>query len=62
MVAAATEFEGSIEWGDSSQDGQLRKRLSCQRMKFILPTFEPVSIKDGIRQTVNHYKALKAQP
>lgn len=49
-----------VEFDDSMPDGQLRKDISTERLKRLIPNFEFTTLEDGIRTTYNKYK-LKCQ-
>lgn len=56
IVAAAVGYEGSIEWDTSKPDGTARKLLDVSKLTAM--GWQPqVSLKTGIRETVEWYQA-----
>lgn len=60
MIGEQIGFSGSIKWDNSKPDGMLRKCMDVSKMKAI--GFTPlIPLQDGIRKTIQEYKALKTQ-
>lgn len=56
LTAELADYKGRIVWDTTKQDGQMRKLLDSSRMRELLQ-FEPkVSLRDGIRTTINWYR------
>ncbi len=56
MVADAVGYSGRITFDTSKPDGQYRKRLDLTRMKEVFPDYLPLSLGEGIRETVEWYR------
>ena len=57
MISAAAGFKGAIKWDSSKPDGMLRKLMDCSKVRHI--GIKPkISIEEGIRRTVEEYRAL----
>lgn len=57
MISFAAGFKGAIKWDSSKPDGMLRKLMDCSKVRRI--GIKPkISIEEGIRRTVEEYRAL----
>ncbi len=57
MISLATGFKGVIKWDSSKPDGMPRKLMDCSKVRSV--GIRPViSIAEGIRRTVEEYRAL----
>jgi len=54
-------FTGRIEWNTAKPDGQMVKVLDATRMTRHLAWSPPTSLRDGLRQTIEWYRAHKAE-
>ena len=62
MIAELTGFQGRIIWDTSKPDGQPRRRLDVTRAKQVLGWQARVSLKEGLRRTIEWYRNyLKSQ-
>ncbi len=57
VVRDAVGFEGDIIWDPTKPDGQLRRVLDVRRAKAYFGFETKISLVDGIRETVDWYKA-----
>lgn len=55
IAREACELDVAVEFDNTSPDGQMRKDVSNEQMKTLLPGFEFMPLKDGIRAVYNHY-------
>jgi len=56
LVASTVGFEGAVEWDTTKKDGTPRKLLDVTRLRS-LGWAPRISLKDGLRQTVDWYAA-----
>lgn len=56
LAAHAIGYQGKIVWDHSKPDGQMRKRLSLEKMNLILPKIEFTSLTESIRRTAEWYQ------
>jgi GDP-L-fucose synthase len=61
-VARLCGFRGTLEWDASRPDGQPRRCLDVQRAERLLGWRARIALEDGLRQTVEWYRAHRAQP
>ena len=59
LIAEITEYKGSIIWNKNKPDGTPKKLLDISRIKNIGWTAN-ISLKEGIKSTINHYQNLKS--
>jgi len=57
MLARITGFEGELRWDASKPDGAMKKVLDVSRMKEALDWRPPTGLQDGLRATVEWYRA-----
>jgi GDP-L-fucose synthase len=57
MIAGLTEFRGSLVWDTSKPDGQPRRCLDTMRAKEAFGFVAEIPFKDGLRQTIEWYRA-----
>ena len=44
-----------IKWDSSKPNGQNRKDVSIEKLKSLLPNFNPLSLSEGIKLVYNNY-------
>ena len=57
MIAELTEFRGKLVWDTSKPDGQPRRCLDTMRAKEAFGFVAGIPFKDGLRQTIEWYRA-----
>jgi GDP-L-fucose synthase len=57
LIVKLTGFKGAIEWDASKPDGQPRRCLDTQRAEKLLGWKARTSFEDGLRQTIEWYRA-----
>ncbi|CAL4153771.1 unnamed protein product [Meganyctiphanes norvegica] len=57
LIAEAYDFKGEIIYDTSKSDGQFKKTTTNKKLKSYLPDYKFKSIKDGIQETVDWFKA-----
>lgn len=58
LISEEVQYNGEIKWDGSKPDGMLRKCMDVTKMKN--EGFAPiVSLREGIKQTINEYKLIK---
>ena len=57
IIAQAVGYEGEVEWDISKPDGQPKRYLDVSRAKELLGFEAKISLKDGIQETVEWYRA-----
>lgn len=57
LIANQTGFEGELRWDTSKPNGQPRRRLDVTRAKEEFGWQARIKLEDGIRQTIDWYKA-----
>jgi GDP-L-fucose synthase len=60
LIARLAGFEGELRWEESKPDGQPRRCLDTQRAEQMLDWKAEVSFEDGLRRTVEWYRASRA--
>ena len=50
-------YDGEIEWGNSTQDGQMRKCMSGGMWENIVGEYKWTTLEDGLRKTINWYRS-----
>ncbi|MHC4776541.1 MAG: NAD-dependent epimerase/dehydratase family protein [Planctomycetota bacterium] len=60
LIARLAGFEGELRWEESKPDGQPRRCLDTQRAEQMLDWKAEVSFEDGLRRTVERYRASRA--
>ncbi len=61
MLARITGFEGEVKWDASKPDGAMKKVLDVSRMKEALDWVPTTGLQDGLRATVEWYRANHLQ-
>ena len=61
LVADACGFDGDIVWDASKPDGQPRRCLDVTRARDLLGFEATTSLEDGLRQTVDWFRAHRSQ-
>jgi GDP-L-fucose synthase len=56
-IAELTDFRGELVWDTSKPDGQPRRRLDTMRAKEAFGFVAEIPFKDGLRQTIEWYRA-----
>ena len=59
LIARLTGFEGEIRWDSSKPDGQPRRCLDTSRAKSLLDWEAQVGFEEGLRSTIDWYRANK---
>jgi GDP-L-fucose synthase len=59
-IAAAVGFHGTIAWDASKPNGQPRRQLDVTRAERLFGFTARTSFEDGLRQTVEWYRAVRA--
>jgi len=59
-ISSAVEYTGEVVWNAEKPDGQMKKLLSVDRMNEIIQ-INPMSVKEGIQQTVDWYTENKEE-
>lgn len=62
LVAAACGFEGEIRWDATKPDGQPRRCVDATRARELLGWRAETEFRDGLRRTVDWYRAHRAEP
>jgi GDP-L-fucose synthase len=62
LVADLTGFRGSIIWDRGMPGGQRRRRLDISRAVDLLGFKTRVPLDDGLRQTIESYRATRPRP
>ncbi|HEX8649815.1 MAG TPA: GDP-L-fucose synthase [Pyrinomonadaceae bacterium] len=57
LIAELTEFRGKLVWDESKPDGQPRRCLDTMRAKEAFGFVAEIPFKDGLRQTIEWYRA-----
>lgn len=57
IIAEAVGFEGEIRWDTSKPDGQPRRRVDPSRAKELFGFSASVPFRDGLRRTIDWYRA-----
>lgn len=57
LIARLTGFEGELAWDSSKPDGQPRRCLDTTRATELLGFTASTSLEDGLRQTIDWYRA-----
>jgi len=57
LIAELMEFEGAIHWDTDKPNGQPRRCLSVERATTWLDWRAEVSFRDGLKHTINWYRA-----
>ncbi|MBT4584458.1 MAG: GDP-L-fucose synthase [Phycisphaerae bacterium] len=57
LIASTVGYEGEVEWDTSKPDGQPKRYLDVSRCKELLGFEAKISLEDGIRETVEWYRA-----
>ncbi|MDH3339609.1 MAG: NAD-dependent epimerase/dehydratase family protein, partial [Gammaproteobacteria bacterium] len=57
LIAKTVGYEGEVAWDTSKPDGQPRRYLDVTRARDILGFEARINLEDGIRETVEWYKA-----
>ncbi|PCI38937.1 MAG: GDP-fucose synthetase [Elusimicrobia bacterium] len=57
IIAAAVGYEGNVAWDTSKPDGQSKRFMDVSRARELLGFEAKISLKDGIRETVEWYRA-----
>jgi len=57
VVRQVVNFKGTIAWDKTKPDGQPRRVLSTEKLAALLPKWEPVPVRTGVRRTYEYYKA-----
>lgn len=60
-IKELTEYEGSVHWDTAKPDGQPQRGLNTDRAKRFLDWEAEVSLKEGLRRTVEWYKTSVAE-
>lgn len=60
-IATLTGFRGRIEWDSSKPDGQPRRRLDVTRAKKYFGFEAKTAFEDGLRATIEWYKARRGK-
>ncbi len=55
-IARLVKYEGRILWDETKPDGQLVKRLNCDKMHDKLKWFPPTTDEDAILETISSYE------
>jgi GDP-L-fucose synthase len=61
LVAKFTEYEGTIRWDTSRPNGQPRRMLDTSRARERFGFTAKVSLEEGLKRTIDWYKAGPAQ-
>lgn len=61
-IAQATNFQGQIVWDASKPNGQPRRKLDVSRARELFGFEAQVTFAEGLRHTVEWYKAHSTQP
>jgi GDP-L-fucose synthase len=61
LIARLTGFTGEIRWDPSKPDGQPRRALDTSRARELFGFSAGTSFEDGLRATIEWYKALRAK-
>jgi GDP-L-fucose synthase len=59
-IAAEVGFEGEIVWDASKPNGQPRRQLDVSRAERFFGFKAHTSFADGLRQTVDWYRTVRA--
>ena len=59
-IKEAVGYEGEVFWNTDKPDGQMKKLLSVEKMKEYID-INPVSVKEGIAETVKWYSSNKKE-
>lgn len=59
-INEAVGYEGEIFWNTDKPDGQMKKLLSVEKMKEYIE-INPISVKEGIAETVKWYSSNKKE-
>ena len=57
LIATTVGYEGEVAWDTSKPDGQPKRYLDVSRAKELLGFEAKISLEDGIRETVEWYRA-----
>lgn len=57
-IKESVGYEGEVVWNTEKPDGQMKKLLSVEKMKDYID-IDPISVKDGIAQTIRWYSSNK---
>ena len=61
LIATTVGFEGEVAWDTSKPDGQPKRYLDVTRAKELLGFEANISLEDGIKETVQWYRANPVQ-
>lgn len=56
IVQKVVGYEGEVRWDTTKSDGQMRKKLSLEKMRLTLPTIEFTSLEESVRRTAEWYQ------
>lgn len=59
VIANCAGYEGRIEWDTSKPEGRARVCLDCSRMRNLLPEWKPLSIEEGVQETMEWYRRME---
>src|SRR5438876_9602643 len=59
LIASLTGFGGSIIWDTTKPDGQPRRSLDVSKAERLFGFRAQVSLQDGLRRTIDWYKAVR---
>src|SRR5438876_955490 len=59
LIAGLTGFSGSILWDTTKPDGQPKRSLDVSKAERLFGFRAQVSFQDGLRQTIDWYKAVR---
>ncbi len=62
LIASAVGYEGEVAWDTTKPDGQPKRFLDISRAKDLLGFEAKISLEDGIRETVDWYRANPIKP
>ena len=61
LIARLVGFEGEIRWDSSKPDGQPRRCLDTRRAESLMGWRAQVSFEEGLRRTIDWYRAHRTQ-
>ena len=61
LIATTVGYEGEVAWDTSKPDGQPKRYLDVTRAKELLGFEANISLEDGIKETVQWYRANPVQ-
>ena len=59
LIASLTGFSGSLLWDTTKPDGQPKRSLDVSKAERLFGFRAQVSFQDGLRRTIDWYKAVR---